>query len=87
MNATQIQVRAFESTGLPLIIHTLTKKLFVISNFLVLSEDFQSKSQHSNAWDTVDAAKGAAIETIDLLDSDSEGLLKERIASQKVHGK
>lgn len=58
----------------------------MISNFLVLSEDFQCESQHSNVRTprgTVEATK--VIETIELLDSDSEGLLKERIDSPKVH--
>lgn len=60
---------------------------------LVSSEDFQSKTQHSNTHDNVEIAEktenseNTVIETIELLDSDSEGMLKERIVSPKVHRK
>lgn len=57
-----------------------------MSNFPVVSENFQSDSQHSNTQDNRECAENAAIETIELLDSDSEGMLRERIVeSPKVH--
>lgn len=51
-------------------------------DFLVLSEDSQSKSQVSN----VKTARNVVIDTIELLDSDSEGPLKKRTESPTVHG-
>lgn len=59
----------------------------LMSNFLVFSEDFQCKSQHSNTHDNMESAKSAAIETIELLDSDSESMLRERVDSPKIHRK
>lgn len=56
-------------------------------NFLVSSEDFKSKSQKSNTQDNVESVGNVIIETIELLDSDSEGMLKGHIDSPKVQRK
>lgn len=59
----------------------------LVSNSLAASEDFQSNSQHSNTQPNVETAKNAVIETIELLDSDSEGMVKNRLVSPIVHRK
>lgn len=93
MNVTQIQVTALVSHKMP---HTFyhqnhsylyANKICLISDFLVSSEDFQCKSQYSNTHDNVESAEKSVIETIELLDSDSENMLKDHVDSPKIRCK
>lgn len=56
-------------------------------NFLVCSEDFQCESQFSNTHDNEKSTEKGVIETIEILDSDSENMLKDRIDSPKIQRK